>query len=204
MPPLATIQTVRHVDDLDPQVVAEHPDVEFGLDGKTYRLDLGAANLARLREVLAPYIAAGRRAGRTSRPPVRPATPASDPEQNRAIRAWAARQGMTVAGNGRIPAHVVEAPAAEEEPELTARTGRPSAIARIRARVAEQTGVPEEHLMGGEPPAAPRFPTKTALNRAVREWAQGRGVTLAPRGKVSQDVMDQWMRVHGQPILEAQ
>ncbi|WP_232664275.1 histone-like nucleoid-structuring protein Lsr2 [Pseudonocardia sp. TRM90224] len=56
--------TVTLVDDLDGGEAVEQ--MTFGLDGHLYEIDLSAANSATLREVLAPYVAAGRR--KTSRP----------------------------------------------------------------------------------------------------------------------------------------
>lgn len=117
---MATIETVRFVDDLNPDVDAVHPHVELGLDGKDYELDLGEANRARLDEILAPFIAAARRVphrgGRaqatrrraTQQPGARgPAT--TDREQNQAIRRWAWARNMQCSERGRIPAEVLEA-----------------------------------------------------------------------------------------------
>jgi hypothetical protein len=101
--------TVILVDDLDGSEAAEQ--VEFAVDGKSYEIDLSAENSAKLREVLAPFISAARRAGgRRSNPPTAaPARPASDRVQNQAIREWAAAQGMKISERGRIPSNVLEA-----------------------------------------------------------------------------------------------
>src|SRR6187549_1396031 len=58
---MAQVTAVRLVDDLD----GGHADesVEFTVDNKRYQMDLSERNAARLREVLAPFIAAARRAG---------------------------------------------------------------------------------------------------------------------------------------------
>ena len=47
-------------DDLDGGDAAE--TVAFGLDGRTYEIDLNAKNAKALRDALAKYVAAGRRA----------------------------------------------------------------------------------------------------------------------------------------------
>ena len=101
--------TVILVDDLDGSEATEQ--VEFAVDGRSYEIDLSAANSAKLREVLAPYISAARRAGgrRSAAPAAAPARPASDRVQNQAIREWAAGQGMKISERGRIPTNVLEA-----------------------------------------------------------------------------------------------
>lgn len=46
------------IDDLDGQVANE--TVTFGLDGKSYEIDLSDANASKLRDALAVYVAAAR------------------------------------------------------------------------------------------------------------------------------------------------
>ena len=59
------IQTV-FVDDLDGSEA--EGTVRFGLDGSEYEIDLNAGHAQALREALAPYVSAARRAGRRGRP----------------------------------------------------------------------------------------------------------------------------------------
>lgn len=99
------------VDDLDGGTADD--TVAFGLDGANYEIDLSAKNADALREELARYVGAARKAGRipavkTARNPVttKGATVA-DREQNQAIRDWAKRNGLQVNDRGRIPAEVV-------------------------------------------------------------------------------------------------
>jgi hypothetical protein len=105
--------TVVLVDDLDGSEAAEQ--VEFAVDGRSYHIDLSAANSAKLREALAPYIAAARRAGgRRSSGGGSGATPApsrsaADRAQNQKVREWAIEQGMKISERGRIPSNVIEA-----------------------------------------------------------------------------------------------
>jgi hypothetical protein len=101
--------TVILVDDLDGSTADEQ--VEFAVDGKSYEIDLSSANSAKLRETLAPFVSAARRAssrrgGGTSPAPSRPV---ADREQNQAIREWAQQQGMKISERGRIPSNVLEA-----------------------------------------------------------------------------------------------
>jgi hypothetical protein len=104
--------TVTLVDDLDGSTAEEQ--VEFAMDGRSYEIDLSAANSARLRDALAPFVSAARRtsgrrrstAGTASTATARPST---DREQNQAIREWAQQQGMKISERGRIPSNVLEA-----------------------------------------------------------------------------------------------
>ncbi len=105
---MAKQTTVTLVDDLDGSVADEQ--VEFAMDGKSYEIDLSAANSARLRESLAPFISAARRtSGRRRSGGAAPARPSTDREQNQAIREWAQQQGMKISERGRIPSNVLEA-----------------------------------------------------------------------------------------------
>lgn len=105
---------VSLVDDLDGGTAEE--TVGFGLDGRSYEIDLSSANAGKLRDALAEFVAAARRAGggrRGRRSAAVSAGGASraavDREQNQAIRDWARKQGMEVSDRGRIPAEVLEA-----------------------------------------------------------------------------------------------
>jgi len=110
---MAQIREVRLVDDLDGEDADE--TVEFGLDGKTFEIDLSQKNAGRLRDALTEFAAAARkssgglrrRSGSTSTPAAR--RPSMNREHNQAVRDWARKQGMKVSDRGRIPAEVLEA-----------------------------------------------------------------------------------------------
>lgn len=67
---MVTKEAVTMVCDLtDHEATEAEPveaDVSFGLDGVTYTIDLRVDQAAKLRDVLAPYVAAGREQRRTS------------------------------------------------------------------------------------------------------------------------------------------
>ncbi len=95
-----SVHVVLH-DDTDGSVAAE--TVRFGLDGREYLIDLSEANAHRLREVLAPWIAAARH--------VRPAIPGPrlPVEGDTAeIRRWALENGLPVGSRGRLPVDLRE------------------------------------------------------------------------------------------------
>jgi hypothetical protein len=106
---VAKRETITLIDDLDGTEADEQ--VEFAVDGKSYEIDLSAANSAKLRDALAPFVSAARRAGgrrRTSSSSA-PSRPSTDREENKAIREWAQQQGMKISERGRIPSDVLEA-----------------------------------------------------------------------------------------------
>jgi hypothetical protein len=124
---MAQVTQVRLVDDLDGGEAAE--SIAFGLVGKTYEIDLSENHAAELRDVLARFVGAARRAGASSAPARRqksaPRSPRSR-EETTAIREWANAHGHEVSSRGRIPSSVVEAyesrgsapaPALVDEPE---------------------------------------------------------------------------------------
>ncbi|MEU9980277.1 Lsr2 family protein [Streptomyces sp. NPDC050856] len=93
-------------DDIDGGEAAE--TVMFGLDGKTYEIDLNPANAKKLRKALAPYVAAGRKrtGAERSRRPYRHTSIAPDPA---AVRAWAQSNKLDVPARGRIPQRIYDA-----------------------------------------------------------------------------------------------
>ncbi len=98
---------VTLVDDIDQSPADEN--VNFGLDGINYEIDLSAENAQALRDALNKYIAAGRRAGGRAvrgRGPAAASKGVSDVAQ---IRAWARENGYTVHERGRIQAEVRDA-----------------------------------------------------------------------------------------------
>ncbi|MDJ0463505.1 histone-like nucleoid-structuring protein Lsr2 [Streptomyces sp. H27-C3] len=90
-------------DDIDGGEAAE--TVTFGLDGKSYEIDLNPANAKKLRTSLEPFLEAGRKQSRSGKV-YRHTDVAPDPA---AVRAWARSHQMDVPARGRIPKKVYEA-----------------------------------------------------------------------------------------------
>ncbi|MBW0091262.1 Lsr2 family protein [Pseudonocardia sp. KRD-184] len=127
------------VDDLDGSEAEE--TVSFAIDGRQFEIDLNAAHASELRDVIAPFVGAARRAGggTARRTPQRASTSTKSKEENAAIRAWAMANGLEVSERGRMssavltayenrgnapvePEPVVEAePVAEEKPKRRTR-----------------------------------------------------------------------------------
>lgn len=93
------------VDDLDGQVL--DPDdgetVRFGVDGKSYEIDLSGAHAEQLHGALQPFISAARRVGASGKPARRRASADLD-----AVRVWAREQGHAVSDRGRISQQVMD------------------------------------------------------------------------------------------------
>lgn len=101
------VQTLL-IDDLDGGQA--EGTVRFGLDGAEYEIDLSAEHAEALREALAPYVSAARRApGSAARRPGRSgrrAASAGAPDPT-SVREWAKSQGIEVKDRGRVPAELV-------------------------------------------------------------------------------------------------
>jgi nucleoid-associated protein Lsr2 len=107
----------RFTDDLDGSEASG--SVGFVLDGREYEIDLSDQNAARLRDVLAPYVAAARRVrGRRGRSDV--ASPAGRQRNLAEARGWLRENGYPVKDRGRIPSEWVQ--------HFEARTSQPATV----------------------------------------------------------------------------
>lgn len=79
--------------------------VKFGLDGTEYEIDLSTRHASDFRRQLAPFVEHASLV-RPQRSRARVRTAASR-ERSRDIRAWAERQGFSVADHGRLPSNVI-------------------------------------------------------------------------------------------------
>ena len=105
-------QTITQlIDDIDGGRAEE--TVLFAIDGTNYEIDLSRRNAARLRDLINGYTPYARavRGGASSvvadgaeRHPLPPFVEVD----NRAVRAWAASNGIELSTRGRIPASVIE------------------------------------------------------------------------------------------------
>ncbi len=105
---------VTMVDDLDGST-ENVASLEFGIDGKAYELDLSEQNAAKLREALAPFIAAARRTGGARASAPRTSTLRSSGgsgrsrEETQQMREWLKDNGYPVKDRGRLPVEWVAA-----------------------------------------------------------------------------------------------
>jgi len=99
------IQTL-FIDDLDGSEA--EGTVRFGLDGTEYEIDLNAEHAQALRDALARYVRAARRARGSARRPARAGrrAPAGGMDSTE-VREWAKAQGIEVKDRGRVPAELV-------------------------------------------------------------------------------------------------
>jgi hypothetical protein len=106
---MAKKQIVTITDDIDGREGAE--TVSFAYAGRTYEIDLGEKNRAKLEKALNPFISAARKvngSGPSRRSAARAATASSGPDRA-AVRAWAVEHGLEVSRRGRLSKKVVEA-----------------------------------------------------------------------------------------------
>ena len=89
-------------DDLDGTKADE--TVEFGIDGAVYTIDLSDSNAKKLRGALDGYVSKARKvSGRRST-----SRKASSGVDLRAVRAWAASNGIELATRGRVSSSVLD------------------------------------------------------------------------------------------------
>ncbi|MFI2616604.1 Lsr2 family protein [Streptomyces sp. NPDC018584] len=84
--------------------------VTFGLDGRTYEIDLNAKNSKKLRAALDDFIKAGRKTGgRTNSSRPKTSKAGNNGPSTADIRTWAKKNGYDINDRGRVPAPVKEA-----------------------------------------------------------------------------------------------
>ncbi|CAN7507548.1 Lsr2 family protein [Pseudarthrobacter oxydans] len=94
-------------DDIDGSKASE--TLSFALDGSDYEIDLNEGHANELREALARFTSAGRKvAGGRGRPAARTKSSSHGGPDAKAVRLWAAENGIPVNTRGRIQAEVVE------------------------------------------------------------------------------------------------
>lgn len=101
------------LDDVDGSEAEE--TISFGLDGSSYEIDLNGEHAEELREALSEWTGHARRVGgRSGSGNVRtissrrPASTANAQVDAKAVRAWAAEQGIEVSDRGRIPSDIID------------------------------------------------------------------------------------------------
>ena len=93
-------------DDIDGSEATE--TLSFALDGSDYEIDLNEGHAKELRDALARFTNAGRKVSRgRGRPASRTKSAHGGPDA-KAVRMWAAENGIPVNTRGRIQAEVVE------------------------------------------------------------------------------------------------
>ena len=99
-------QRIVYVDDLDGTEGATTQTFTF--NGDAWEIDLSEQNATKLRDALAPFIDKARKTS-TAKPQKRASRVRAGAESNRAIRDWAAENGLEVPARGRIPQKIVDA-----------------------------------------------------------------------------------------------
>jgi hypothetical protein len=101
---MAKQTTVQLIDDIDGTEASQ--TIQFAIGGITYSIDLNDNNADEFDETFAPYIAVARRETGSRRSSSRRSSPSgADP---RAVREWAATNGIQVNQRGRIPHTIVD------------------------------------------------------------------------------------------------
>lgn len=94
-------------DDIDGSEATE--TLNFALDGSEYEIDLNEGHANELREALTRFAKAGRKvSGGRGRPAAARKSASHGGPDAKAVRQWAAENGISVNTRGRIQAEVVE------------------------------------------------------------------------------------------------
>jgi Lsr2 len=93
------------LDDIDGSKAAE--SVQFGLDGKSYTIDLSNENASRLREGLSRYVASASLQSNKQTKPARQKQ-AQNGENSQKIREWAKANGYDIQPRGRISQEITQ------------------------------------------------------------------------------------------------
>ena len=98
---------IELLDDIDGSQATE--TVTFGLDGRSYEIDLNDKNADKLRKSLSVYVGSARSAGRQAVNGAKKRAVTQFGPSAREVRDWARTNGYDVPDRGRIPADVREA-----------------------------------------------------------------------------------------------
>ena len=113
---MAQRMVVQLTDDLDGKPIPDGKGetIRFSLDRTDYEIDLAERNAKALRNDLARYVSAARRASSTGHRVAggrgrgtRTGAAAARDYDPKAVRAWAESQGIEVSSRGRVPADLV-------------------------------------------------------------------------------------------------
>ena len=97
------------IDDLDGTEITdgEAQSITFSWSGVDYSIDLSEANADKFEKAIGPYLEKAQRVGgRKNRPSSSPSSPSQ--VETKAVRAWAASNGIELSNRGRVPADVIE------------------------------------------------------------------------------------------------
>jgi hypothetical protein len=81
--------------------------IGFALDGSSYEIDLCDKHGKGLRDSMATYVAAARRATSSGRGRSRGRSSGGDRQRTQEIRAWARKKGIKVSERGRLSGDIV-------------------------------------------------------------------------------------------------
>lgn len=172
---MARVETVQFIDDLDGSVIAENEaqTVEFSIDGKDFEIDLSAANAEKLRDALAEFVGAARKAQ-----PKRKArgTGAKTSTEAQEAREWLLKNGHKVSDRGRIPVDLMDIWRQNKDlPEVN----------EAQADEPEVDEAPEQE------------PELDTSDTAVLAWHQVKGFKVPDTGKVNGLMKHRYLKAHG-------
>jgi Lsr2 len=102
------VQTIL-VDDLDGTELGDDGQtIRFGWLGADYTIDLSQANVDKFAAAITPFVDAGQRIGGRKARGANSSANSNGQVDTKAVRRWAASNGIELSSRGRVPADVVE------------------------------------------------------------------------------------------------
>ena len=99
------------IDDLDGTEIKDGnaQSITFSWSGVDYSIDLSKANADKFEKAIGPYLEKAQRVGgRKSRQSSSSRSSSASQVDTKAVRAWAASNGIELSSRGRVPADVIE------------------------------------------------------------------------------------------------
>lgn len=181
---------VQIIDDLDGSVIpdGEGSTVPFSIDGVDYEIDLSNPNAATLREALAEFVGAARKAQPKRKARETAGKPSNETSE---ARAWLREHGYKVKDKGRIPSDLLDAYRKQDGVDWD------GLLESAEAALEAVTADPETVEAVEEAQAEPELVVDTS-NTAVLAWWTGVQKRPAPKGnRVSPSMRAQYRLAMG-------
>jgi hypothetical protein len=155
---------VQLIDDIDGSKA--DTTVRFAWQGTSYEIDLSNKNARAFESAIQPYLAQATR-GAAGRGPRRGSARKSKPELSE-IRAWAAKNGHSLATRGRIPSAIIDAYRAASGGSAAATTRAPAKKATKRTARKSSAKAAARKTSARKAPGRKATPARKAAPRRAR------------------------------------
>lgn len=199
---MAEIREVYLVDDLDGETREGVAPLSFGLDGKDYDIDLSPENTAKLRDALADFVAAARKApgAPAGRRTARRATSTGGrgnvgaASENQLARTWLVENGYQVSARGRISADMLDI--YRRRDTLDGGVVEESPASKPEAKELANGELATDYVANAVPVAKPFDLGDPELDDRVKAWHEAKGLKIPASGKVNSVMRKRYQKAH--------